>query len=198
MNLQGNLLVIVAHADDEIIGAGGLISRWQGQKTVVVCTQSGKIHGVQKELDAALAQASSLGVYNYHHLEYKDQCLDKVSRLELQQRLENLMDAYYPDVVVTHSIHDNNLDHRVVHEAVNVIARSVANLLYFYIQSPGEFGEFKPQLFVKHKWAKKRELLRCYNIEMRPYPHPRSYEMLKYRYELWGQSEAFEIGRLSI
>jgi LmbE family N-acetylglucosaminyl deacetylase len=68
--------------------------------------------------------------------------------------------------VYTHSLEDTHQDHRAVHAATLVAARSVPNV-YCY-QSPSSTVEFKPQRFVDitHYIDKKLELIGAYKSQV--------------------------------
>jgi hypothetical protein len=86
-----------------------------------------------------------------------------------------------------------NIDHRVIHDAVNTACRStpghpVRTLLYFEVPSstewqiPGSAPVFAPTWFVDISATLDAKLaaLHEYQTEMRDWPHPRSYKAVEH------------------
>ncbi len=126
-----NVLVVAAHADDEVLGCGGTIRRFanEGARVSVVFVADGvssrggrSVDSVRAELDAreaaAREAAAILGavVLAFHRL--PDNRLDTVALLDVVQCVESSKAASSPDVVLTHHAGDLNVDHRVVSHAV--------------------------------------------------------------------------------
>jgi LmbE family N-acetylglucosaminyl deacetylase len=108
-----------------------------------------------------------------------------------------------------------NIDHRVIHDAVNTACRStpghpVRTLLYFEVPSstewqiPGSAPVFAPTWFVDISATLDAKLaaLHEYQTEMRDWPHPRSYKAVEYLARWRGATigadaaESFILGRL--
>ena len=86
-----------------------------------------------------------------------------------------------------------NVDHRRLHEAVVTACRptpdhNVRKMFSFEVasstewQPPGSGPSFQPNFFVDitDQWKRKRDALRAYACEMRPWPHARSLEALEH------------------
>lgn len=188
-----NILVIAAHADDEVIGCGGTIARCKKEGhtiRVIICT---KVGGLRKDRTLAtnvIKLSKELSI-PYSFLNFEDQGLDVVPQLVLNRALEEKIIKYKPDLVFTHSDYDNNQDHIAVHNSVCVAARNIPNLLFFHIPSLGELKQTPKNAFVKINWQDKKSLLQYYDVEMRNYPHPRSYTNLE------TDVEEFQVGRIT-
>jgi len=112
-----------------------------------------------------------------------------------------------PQIIYTHCASDLNRDHRIVYEACLVATRppsSAKEVYTFDITADpafGSFGMFQPNVFVEINIDKKIEAMQSYESELRPYPHPRSIEMIKIMAQRWGgmigveYAEAFELVR---
>ena len=192
MKSSDRLLVVAAHADDEIIGCGGLLAIHEGPIHIIYCTEPGGVRGTGEKLLTTVEKVSESLNCSYSILPFEDQRLDTVNQIECNRYVEAIINEFKPDIVITHSIHDNNTYHQFVHRSVNVAAREIKNLLYFRIPSLGEFPGFDGRISYAILWNLKKNLLRLYDDEMRPYPHPRSYEALKSDYEY------YEVGRLQL
>jgi len=138
-----NILVVVAHPDDEVYAAGGLIAKAVrlGHFVEVVCLTPGvgarfpvearanteltvarEIR--RKEADAA---AQELGYDFLAIAPFADQRLEEYGILALAQYLEGAFDT--PDLLITHNPNDLNKDHRVCYEASMVAFRKCRNVL---------------------------------------------------------------------
>ncbi len=216
--------VIVAHPDDEVLGCGGTIRRHAvaGDDVSVVIVADGEASRTpdaeaatiaRREMAAGMA-AEVLGVRRLTFHRLSDQRLDIVPLLDVVQLVERDISEIAPDIVYTHHAGDLNTDHRRVHEAVITACRPqrghpVKTLLFFEIpsstewQPPGARAPFVPNWFVDIDGTLecKMAALRAYDGEMRPWPHPRSYEGVTHLAR-WrgatvgcGAAEAFMLGR---
>ena len=206
--LNKKVLVVAAHPDDEVLGCGGTIARHvdSGDEVKVVIVAEGSTSRqanrnrseVADELSnlarAAKAAAKILGISAIELLDLPDNRLDNLDRLDLIKDIEKRIEKHKPEIVYVHHAGDVNIDHRRLHEAVVTACRptpcqTVKRLLSFEIasstewQTPGSAPAFQPNWFVdiSCQWERKREALRAYASEMRPWPHARSIEALEYQ-----------------
>ena len=221
-----NILVIAAHADDEVLGCGGTIAKYKDQgATVNVAlladgvssrsTENTSSHADLKIRNAAARHANKiLGVDQVIFGKFPDNRMDSVALLDVIKYVEDLIVEFTPDVIFTHHSNCLNIDHRVVNQAVCTACRpqgnySVKSILFFEIPSSTEWqinslGAFSPNLFedVSDYMAKKIEALEAYSMEMREWPHPRSIigitHLAKWRGATVGTdtAEAFIVGRI--
>lgn len=200
------VLNIAAHPDDELLGQGGTIARHAragDQVTnVIVCDGSSVRYGKEtaREIEKASREASSiLGISDLRLLGLPEQGLDTVSLIEINQKIEALIEDVRPEIVYTHGPSDINRDHRAIMEAVLVATRpysaaSVREVWLFETASSTEWGgppllpSFVPQMFVdvSQTLELKVRALECYAREVRPWPHPRSAEGIRARARYFG------------
>jgi LmbE family N-acetylglucosaminyl deacetylase len=174
----------------------------------------------RREELSALAQAAHaanavLGVSELTLLQLPDNRMDSVDRLDVIKAVESKMADFAPDRIYTHHAGDVNIDHRIIHEAVNTACRplpghSVRGLLYFEVASstewqiPGSAPAFLPNWFVDitETLPSKIEALHLYESEMRDWPHPRSFSAVEHLARWRGATvgtqaaESFMLGRL--
>ncbi|MDI6781004.1 MAG: PIG-L family deacetylase, partial [bacterium] len=143
-----------------------------------------------------------------------DQRMDGIPLLDVVQPIESLIKQIEPEIIYVHHHGDVNQDHRVVFEATMIAARpvkesSVKKILCYETLSSTEwcppFADrvFNPNVFVDIRGTieQKLEAFRCYESEIREFPHPRSLEALKNAAKQWGSrvgleyAEAFELIR---
>lgn len=190
------LLIIAAHPDDEVLGAGGTVARAAaaGAETAVLVLGEGatsRPEGDRQAVDRLALEcrlaAEELGVTELVQLTYPDNRFDSVDLLEIVRSVEREIARVGPSIVITHHPGDVNVDHRRTHEAVLAATRPIApspvrHVLTFEVPSSTEWGSpsvpFVPTVFVDiaDTLETKVSALRCYRSELRDHPHPRSVE----------------------
>jgi len=197
-------LIVVAHPDDEVLGAGGLIFKLSQKGIEVnVCVLSGqadaranKPKGNKLEADTDSAN-SFLGVNMLIKGEFPNICFNTVPHLDMVQFIEKAIEVTKATTVVTHHPNDLNNDH--YHTSISCQAairlfqrRSdilpVLELMFMEVPSATDWAlnsgnnHFKPNLYIeitKELVEKKLEALSMYEGVMRDYPHPRSCETIE-------------------
>ncbi len=199
-----NYLIVIAHPDDEVLGAGGLI--YQAAKeghTVSVCALSGMVRArylrpSDEELDDDIQTASGiLGIAHVTRGDFPNIALNSVPHLDLVRFVENAILQYEPDIMITHHMADINNDHLhtflACQEALRLFQRRegikpIRELLLMEVFSNTEWNNnpalrpFVPDTFVeigREGLEKKLEALAAYRGVMHAYPHPRSREALE-------------------
>lgn len=199
-----NYLIVAAHPDDEVLGAGALmyVKSRKGDR-VDVCILSGgaevrHLRPGDAELEADIAgSAGVLGVHSLVKGNFPNIQLNTVPHLKLVQFIEESIHRCQPDVVITHHPSDTNNDH--LHTSLACQAairlfqrrpeeRPLRELWYMEVPSATEWSVnqamqgFQPNTFVEvgeEGVDAKIRALSQYRDVMRPYPHPRSPETLK-------------------
>lgn len=194
-----NVLVVAAHPDDEVLGAGATMARLADEGhvvTVLILAQGvtsrsdagGSAEAALEHLRQESRQAARvLGVDDVVHADYPDNQMDTVPLLEVVKRIEEVSDRTRPEVVLCQSGRDVNVDHRRVFQAVLAATRPqpghhVRSVLAFEVPSSTEWafeatgGAFAPTVFydVSAHVDRKLEALAAYRSELRDAPHPRS------------------------
>lgn len=205
--MTASVLIVAAHPDDEVLGCGGTIARHADAGDVVnilivaegATSRQGQRDRAQATEDfSALKQAaqtasSVLGAAGVELLNFPDNRLDSLDRLDLIKQIEERIALHQPQVVYVHHAGDVNIDHRRLHEAVVTACRPVPDqpvrrLLSFEVasstewQPPGSAPAFQPNWFVdiSTQWKRKCLALEAYTTEMRPWPHARSIKTLEH------------------
>jgi len=193
------VLVISAHPDDEVIGAGGTIARHVDHGDEVywcVVTQAYNPPWSDEYLEKARQQVYDvkkvLGIEEVFFCGFPTVKLNTVPYMEISSALQKIVGQVQPEVVYTTPRNDVNLDHRMVFECTLVATRplpgsSVRRLLSYEIGPSSRQGLFSGDLgFVSNVFVdiskymdKKIEAMRCYNTELKAFPHPRSLEGLR-------------------
>lgn len=196
-----NILIVVAHPDDEGLGAGGTIHRLvQAGHNVDCCILSGWVDARTArpeiaELHEDIEKARQvLGYRNVVLGQFPNIKFNTVAHLDLVQFIENKIESFGSQVIFTHHPSDLNNDHTHVARSCLAASRlwqrrkSVPRLeeLYFMeIQSstewafPGHNVPFEANTYVElHEkdLEAKIQSVDAYRNVMRPTPHPRSQE----------------------
>lgn len=223
------VLVIAAHPDDEVLGCGGTMAchAAKGDEVYSVILAEGltsrenernrDVHRKEFTIlhDAAHKANDILGVKQLKLLEFPDNRMDSMDRLDIVKVIEELISEIKPNIIYTHHIGDVNIDHRRIHEAVLTAVRPIPGnhyieeLLYFEIASSTEWmttgsaPAFTPNWYIdiEKTLDLKLKALEAYEYEMREWPHARSVKSLDYLAKWRGANigveaaEAFMLGR---
>lgn len=196
-------LIVVAHPDDEVLGAGATMYKLrQAGKEVNVCILCGQADArnfrpEDEELEEDTENSMKLlGVNKVFKGKFPNIKFNTVPHLELVQFIEDVIVKTGATVVFTHHPADLNNDHMhtslACQAAVRLFQRRtdikpLEELLYMEVPSSTEWGlnnamnKFQPNTFYevgKEAIDKKIEALSQYRGVMRDYPHPRSWEAL--------------------
>lgn len=196
-------LIVVAHPDDEVLGAGASIHKWtRGGDTVDVCVMSSEAKARafrpgDKELDSDMnAALDFIGVGKRYEGTFPNIEMNTVPHLQLVQFIEKAIIESEPDIVITHHPSDTNNDHLqtslACQEAIRLAQRRpevkpLKEFWYMEVPSCSEWAinsslsRFCPNCYVEvgHDGVDaKIEALCMYRGVMRPYPHPRSVEYI--------------------
>ena len=190
-------LIIAAHPDDDILGCGGIISRFRNKvEFKVIFIAEGTTCRLDKDtpVDIISSQIKTRNNFGENALEflgvknnrfYNLPCgkLDQISQLDINKIIENEINSFKPDIVFTHSPGDSNKDHHKVYDATIIATRpgsGVNTVLSYEVLSSTEWGfnsVFSPTIFysltlkdvnMKHK------AFSYYKSEQKSYPYPRS------------------------
>jgi LmbE family N-acetylglucosaminyl deacetylase len=196
-----SVLVVAAHADDEVIGMGGTIAGLTARGVPVACLFLGD--GVtsrpgagepERRLrrQATEAACATLGATIAGRHDLPDNRFDSVALLDIVRLVEEAIARLRPQTVFTHHAGDLNIDHVLTARAVLTACRPrpgqpVQSLYAFRVLSSSEWSHathappFLPDTFVETTAHLDRQLAAyaCYGGEAPPDPHARSAEALR-------------------
>lgn len=197
-----NYLVVVAHPDDEVLGAGATIHKLikQGHK-VAVATMANHAAARANISDTLVADQTEafklMGVTKSYAADFPNIKMNTVPHLDLVKFIESCIEDFGAEAIITHHPSDMNNDHVMTSYAAQAASRisqrkdgikPLKLILYMEIQSSTEWSfdsssnKFSPNYFVeigKEGLDEKMKALYAYKGIMRPYPHPRSDEAIK-------------------
>ncbi|WNJ16274.1 PIG-L family deacetylase [Pontibacter sp. G13] len=203
--------LILAHADDETLGAGGtvryLLSRGHEVRLIIVSDAVVTLRSQIDDNGPAWDQAcDKLGLQHRAKLNFQDQRFETYPVAEIAHAIHQELDA--PDLIITHSDKDLNRDHRIVREAVNIVSRPRSrrvSVLACEIPAVATWNQqpFAPNFYVgiEPYLPTKLEAFSCYGHELREMPDPYSLEGLEHLAAFRGMesgyryAEGFEVVR---
>ena len=195
-------LVVVAHPDDEVLGAGATIRKLIQEGNDVAIATLANHAAARANISDTLAVDQKeafklMGVKKSYAADFPNIKMNTVPHLDLVQFVEKCIEDFGAEAIITHHPSDTNDDHIQTSHAVQAACRmaqrkegvpSLKLVLYMEIMSSTEWSldssakKFDPNYFVEigqDGLESKLQMLYAYKGIMRPYPHPRSDEAVK-------------------
>jgi LmbE family N-acetylglucosaminyl deacetylase len=211
--MNKKVLILSPHADDEILGCGGFISKYAKQNyqiNVLILTNANKgapeiyppeeIEKLRKEAEIAN------NLIGTNRLFFEDLPAINLNNYPIY-KITNIIDKYIkeinPEVILMPSANDIHDDHKIIFKAAKVSMRpnkksNLKKILSYEVLSETEWNEdgksFNPNYFVTLKKAdikKKVNAFLKYKSQVKKFPHPRSKEAIINLSRFRG-SQAFE------
>lgn len=200
INFKNKILIVAAHPDDEVLGAGGTILKHVkngDQASVLILSDGESSRGasagkIRKRAEQAKKAAKLLGVKKVFLETLPDNKFDSVPLLEIVKKVEKIIYAVKPNIIYTHFSDDLNIDHQITFKAVLTACRPqpkfcVKEIYSFEVLSSTEWqAKKKKSLFCPTDYNDiskfvngKIKALEAYADELRAHPHPRSKEGVK-------------------
>ena len=201
------VLVIAAHPDDEVMGAGGtIVKHVQHGDELCLCIVT-KAYApdwseevIKEKRKEAITASKILNIKKTYFCDLPTVMLDTIPQKSLNEHISNVVKEVQPDVVYTTNRSDLHIDHRLVFEATMVAVRPVSNtsvrrvLSYETPASTSPFAEraFLPNVYVDISNTLKFKInaMSVYKTELKEYPHPRSLEAIS----IYAKKRGLEIG----
>lgn len=212
--INKNILIIAPHADDEILGCGGIMAKYKKEniEVYVIIITNGylgapelfKKEGTEKVRSEALKAHNFLGVKKTYFLDFPAPRLDTIPSYKLSMRLEGIIrENKITDIYIPHR-GDIHKDHRITFEAALVSARPINNnpvkRIYTYetlseTEWAAPFGNdaFIPTVFenISNHIDEKKEAFKYFTTQIKEFPHPRSLESIENLSKLRGATVGF-------
>ena len=178
------ILVIAPHPDDEVLGMGGTIKKLSRKNKIILCVVSEGATAQYKDKkmikvrrDSCKKTAKILGISQTIFLDYPDMRLN-LSHLDINKKLEEIVEKYRPEIVYTAPKNDLNLDHQMVFNSTLVACRpksGVKQILCYEIQGNTKVP-FVPNVFenIEKEFPYKIKGFKMYKSDIEEFPNPRS------------------------
>lgn len=189
------VIVISAHPDDEILGAGGTLLKHKksgDELAWLIITGVDEANGFTKERvrsrELEIAQvAECIGFSKVYKLHYPTMGLSPEIVNEMIPKISLIFSEFEPEVIYVMNRSDAHSDHRYTFDAVAACTKSfrypfVKNVLMYECISETEFAPilpekvFQPNYFVDISdfFKRKIEIMQIYSSELGEHPFPRS------------------------
>ncbi len=195
-------LFVVAHPDDEVLGAGATINKLIREGNEVAVATMANHAAARTNISDTLADDQRkalriLGVSKIYAADFPNIKMNTVAHLDLVKFVERCIEEFSADAIVTHHPSDTNNDHVQTSYAVQAASRlfqrkegvpELKLLMYMEVLSSTEWSldtssnRFMPNCFVEVGMEgvdTKIKALSAYKGVMRKYPHPRSDEAIR-------------------
>lgn len=198
-----NILIVVAHPDDEVLGVGGtapiLVQKRCKVISCIICSKADARSNRPDEMKLyknILKAQQILGLDEPILGDFPNIRLNTIPHIELVRFIEDAIIKSRAQIIFTHHPSDLNNDHYHVSIACQAAARiyqrketipSLKGLYFMEILSStdwafaGQPNHFIPDTFVdiEKTLNKKIEALKVYRGVLRKFPHPRSEKIIR-------------------
>ena len=222
--MNKKVLILSPHADDEILGCGGFISKFSKQNyhiNVLILTNANKgapeIYSPEKIKEIRNEAKTSNNFTGTTKLFFEDLPALNLSNYPIY-KIANVINKYIaeinPEIVLIPSANDIHDDHKIIFKAAKVSMRfnkknNIKKILSYEVLSETEWNEneksFNPNYFVKLDKSdidKKVKAFLKYKSQVKKFPHPRSKEAIINLSKVRGShvfmrhAEAFKVERI--
>ena len=198
--MKKKILILSPHADDEILGCGGFISKYSKLNydiNVLIMTNASigapEIYSadlIKKIRNEAIKANNLIGTKKLFFENLPALNLNLLPTYKIAKILEKYLSECNPEIVLMPSKNDIHDDHKIIFNAAKVAMRlnkkrNLRKILTYEVLSETEWNEdeksFNPNYFVALKKSdidnKVRAFLK-YKSQVRKFPHPRSKEAI--------------------
>jgi LmbE family N-acetylglucosaminyl deacetylase len=189
------VIVISAHPDDEILGAGGTLLKHKKAGDIlawIIITGISEEFGFSKErVNSRKIEiervAEMVGFSAVYQLNYSTMSLNSETVNEMIPKISSIFTEFQPEVIYVMNRSDAHSDHRFTFDAVVACTKSfrypyIKKVLMYECISETEFAPqlpekiFVPNYFVDitEFFARKLEIMQVYQSELGEHPFPRS------------------------
>jgi LmbE family N-acetylglucosaminyl deacetylase len=218
------ILILSPHADDEILGCGGVISKYsrEGYAVNVLILTNANVGApelfTKKKINLIRSEAKKanrlIGTKNLFFEELPALSLENFSTYQIAKIISKYVKKIKPDTVFIPSNYDIHQDHKIIFHSAKIALRpnkkiSVKKIFSYEVLSETEWNEdqkaFNPNFYVELKKSDislKIKSFYKYKSQVKKFPNPRSKEAIYCLARLRGSqvhmdyAEAFKIERI--
>jgi len=212
-----NVLAVVAHPDDELLGCGATLRRLANEGhevyTAVLSSVAEARHARPDHLAHVAADAERIvGIRDSMKFEFPNIKMNAVPHLEVVKAVEQAIERFRPTWVFAHHPGDLNSDHRVCYEATMAAVRLplrmsrgleptlIRRVYLFEVPSSTDWSSpvdppFRPNSFfdASPTMDDKMAALDAFEGALKPHPHSRSRENVRNLAQMRGAQVGLEL-----
>jgi LmbE family N-acetylglucosaminyl deacetylase len=189
------ILIFAPHNDDEVLGAGGTLSRFadQGNDVFVCEVTSGENKVIVDKIKSeALKAHAIIGVKQTFFLDLPVVAINQVPVSEINEKMLEIVKIVDPEIAFIPHKGDIHTDHVEVAKSAMVALRPVSapNLKAIYAYETLSETEWNipsvENVFIPNVWSDisnyldiKLQAMNCYQTQIKEFPHPRSLEAIE-------------------
>lgn len=189
------ILIFAPHNDDEVLGAGGTLSRFadQGNDVFVCEVTSGENKVIVDKIKSeALKAHAIIGVKQTFFLDLPVVAINQVPVSEINEKMLEIVKIVDPEIAFIPHKGDIHTDHVEVAKSAMVALRPVSapNLKAIYAYETLSETEWNipsvENAFIPNVWSDitnyleiKLQAMNCYQTQIKEFPHPRSLEAIE-------------------
>jgi N-acetylglucosamine malate deacetylase 1 len=214
MSIKKRVLIIAPHPDDETLGAGGAIAKFNDMGyEVFVLIISGHLPPLysRQEYDQTIQEANAafsiLGVNESQFLEIPATMIGDIPINEFNGKISKIVNNFKPHIVLC-PYPDRHIDHRLVFESIMVATRPVGScrdieivasyetLSETHWNAPHIEPNFTPNwvIDISDYINIKLKALECYKSQISEFPSPRSIDAVESLAKFRGTQAGFGYG----
>ena len=198
--MKKKILILSPHADDEILGCGGFISKYSRKNfhiNVLILTNANKgapeIYSpkkIKQIRDEAKIANNFIGTKNLFFENLPALNLNNYPIYKISNIISKYITNINPEIVLIPSVNDIHDDHKIIFQAAKVSMRpnkksNLKKILSYEVLSETEWNEneasFNPNYFInleKSDINNKVKAFLKYKSQVKKFPHPRSKESI--------------------
>lgn len=198
--MKKKVLILSPHADDEILGCGGFISKYSKLKyhiNVLILTNANEgapelysIKNMNKLRNEAVVANNLIGTRRLFFENLPAINLNNYPIYKISDIITKYINKINPEIVLMPSVNDIHDDHKIIFKAAKVSMRpnqksDLKKILSYEVLSESEWNEegklFNPNYFVileKSDIKNKVKAFLKYKSQVKKFPHPRSEEAI--------------------
>ena len=212
--MRKKILILAPHADDEILGCGGFISKYskKDHQIFVLILTNANVGAPQLFSEREIRKIRDEAKKANFFIGTKKLIFENLPGLNLNNypffKITNIIDKYLekidPEIALIPSSNDIHDDHKIIFKAAKVSMRSnkkrnLKKILSYEVLSETEWNEdgksFNPNYFLSLSRANIENKVKAflkYRSQVKKYPHPRSKEAIFNLSKIRGSQSFFE------
>ena len=198
--MKKKILILSPHADDEILGCGGFISKYSRQNyqiNILILTNANNgapelysPNDIKKIRNEAKLANKLIGTKNLFFENLPALNLNNYPFYKISNLIEKYIQKINPETILIPSPKDIHDDHKIIYRAAKVATRpnkksSLKKILSYEVLSETEWNEdsisFNPNYYVNLKKSDLNNKVKAflkYKSQVKKFPHPRSKETI--------------------